>query len=269
MSRLTLAEWAAMLRDPVRDRRYRQTLLGPDIVRFLEWMELERKAERTRDQYERDLALGCLLYPDKPVAAWQPEDVQAVLVRVPPGSRKRVRAAWSSFLRWAYLTRRRGDNPIERVPRVPATQPGYIETFTPAEVEALLALPAVDGALFAHPLRRRPAPGRSEPTASARLQARAGPDRDPRRQGRQGSGGAGAAPARVTDRGARAPGGARRAGPSVVHEARQPAPLEHRPRPPDRVRVRLPLVRPLPRATRASPTCRATRPPARGSTTRT
>jgi hypothetical protein len=46
--------------DPLRDKRYRQTRLGRDVVDFLAWKELEGAASRTLDQYERDFSRGCL-----------------------------------------------------------------------------------------------------------------------------------------------------------------------------------------------------------------
>jgi hypothetical protein len=37
----------------------RATPLGPDVVDYLAWKRLSRAAERTLDQYERDLRLVC------------------------------------------------------------------------------------------------------------------------------------------------------------------------------------------------------------------
>jgi hypothetical protein len=53
---LTAAEWAQMMREPLRDRSYQLTRLGAAVTDFLAWKRLEGAAERTLDQYERDLA---------------------------------------------------------------------------------------------------------------------------------------------------------------------------------------------------------------------
>lgn len=56
--RFTFREWREMLR-AMRDKSYQQTPLGPDVVEYLAWKRLSRAAERTLDQYERDLRLVC------------------------------------------------------------------------------------------------------------------------------------------------------------------------------------------------------------------
>ena len=60
LQNLSLLEWALLM----RDNRYQQTALGPSVVEFLTYMKLGGKAERTLEQYEHDLARGCLLYPE-------------------------------------------------------------------------------------------------------------------------------------------------------------------------------------------------------------
>ena len=58
---MTLVELGAMLLEPVRDKRYRETCLGASVVDYLAWKENEAgAAERTVDQYERDLARMCV-----------------------------------------------------------------------------------------------------------------------------------------------------------------------------------------------------------------
>src|SRR6266567_1319390 len=59
---LTLADLETMLREPVRDKRYLDTRLGPSVKAYLSWKENEAGAsERTLDQYERDLARLCVM----------------------------------------------------------------------------------------------------------------------------------------------------------------------------------------------------------------
>ena len=58
---LTLAELETMLREPMRDKRYLDTRLGKSVRAYLSWKENEAgAAERTLDQYERDLAPLCV-----------------------------------------------------------------------------------------------------------------------------------------------------------------------------------------------------------------
>src|SRR5262245_3382607 len=48
--------------DPLLDKSYQLTKLGPAIVDWLAWCELGGMRPRTLDQYERDLARGALMY---------------------------------------------------------------------------------------------------------------------------------------------------------------------------------------------------------------
>jgi hypothetical protein len=47
--------------DPLLDKSYRETALGPDVLAWLDWLELGGAAARTLDQYERDLSVLCHL----------------------------------------------------------------------------------------------------------------------------------------------------------------------------------------------------------------
>ena len=51
--------------DPLRDKTYQSTRLGRDVADFLAWLELGGTSPRTLDQYERDLARGALMFPDR------------------------------------------------------------------------------------------------------------------------------------------------------------------------------------------------------------
>jgi integrase/recombinase XerD len=147
---LTAAEWARMMRAPLRDHSYQLTGLGPAVNDFLAWKRLDGAAERTLDQYERDLARACVLFPERTLETLTAEDVLQVVTCFPAGSRKRVRAALASFFRWAVLWGHVERNPMDRIPR-PKQPPGrYVDVFTDAEVAALLNLPDLcDRALMA------------------------------------------------------------------------------------------------------------------------
>jgi integrase/recombinase XerD len=147
---LTAAEWARMMRAPLRDKAYQLTGLGPAVTDFLAWKRLDGAAERTLDQYERDLARACILYPEKTLETLTSEDILHVVTVFPPRSQKRARAALASMFRWAILWNRVDRNPMDRIPRAPQPPGRYVEVFTEAEVAALTNLDELrDRALMA------------------------------------------------------------------------------------------------------------------------
>jgi site-specific recombinase XerD len=138
---LTASEWALMMRQPLRDRSYQLTRLGAAVTDFLAWKKLDGAAERTLDQYERDLARACALYPDRTLQTLTSEDILHVVTVFPPRSQKRARAALASMFRWAVLWGKVDRNPMDRIPTA-RQQPGrYVEVFTDAEAAALTSLP--------------------------------------------------------------------------------------------------------------------------------
>jgi integrase len=130
--------------DPVRDKRYRQALIARDVTDWLAWLELGGAAPRTLDQYERDLARLCLMYPDKQLAEVGDGDVAHCLRTFSPKQRRVRGAALQSFFRWAVRTRRLERNPMDLLPAIKRQPQPVIDVFTDAEVEALLSLPLVD-----------------------------------------------------------------------------------------------------------------------------
>lgn len=135
--RFTFLEWRELSRAMMRDKSYVATPLGSDVVEYLAWKRLDA-AERTLDQYERDLRLVCLAIPEG-VAGITHTHLQLVLEAVPEPSRKRVRAAWSDFFRWAVADGRRPDNPVARLPRLrKAAEPVY-DLWTQDELDLLIA----------------------------------------------------------------------------------------------------------------------------------
>lgn len=134
--------------DPLRDKSYRDTALGPEVVAWLAWLELGGAADRTLDQYERDLAVLCQLFASKTLAELTDLELGAALKRFPPASRRVRKAAFSSFFRWALKTRRITQNPVELLPDIKRRPQAYIDTFSEAELEDLATLPAIDAALM-------------------------------------------------------------------------------------------------------------------------
>jgi len=135
--------------DPLLDKSYRDTGLGPDVVAWLGFLELSDKSDRTLDQYERDMARLCLMYPSKGVSEITTDDLMQAARSWPKKSRRVRVEALKSFFRWAYLDRRIAENPTGRLPQIKATPKKVIDVFSTAEVDDLLALPQIDGVLMA------------------------------------------------------------------------------------------------------------------------
>jgi integrase/recombinase XerD len=135
---LTLSELETMLHEPVRDKRYLDTRLGPSVRAYLSWKENEAgAAERTLDQYERDLARLCIMLADHDVRAVTTDELRQVRDTFPKGSRKRVTAAYRDFWRWLYQEGRIDRDPMARVRYPKRGSVPVLDVFT-AEEEARL-----------------------------------------------------------------------------------------------------------------------------------
>jgi integrase/recombinase XerD len=132
----------------VRDKRYRDTALGRDVVDFLAWLELGGAAARTLDQYERDLSRGALMFPGKQITEWTDAELLHVARAFKPAERRVRVAAWRSFFRWARQTKRVRENPTETLPTIKRTPQRVIDTFSDEEIRVLCDLPIRDGALM-------------------------------------------------------------------------------------------------------------------------
>src|SRR5438445_3894513 len=104
--------------DPLLDKSYEATAIGRDIVDFLAWLETGGAAERTLDQYERDLSRGALMFPSTPITEWTDAELLHVARSFKPGGRRVRVAAYKSFFRWARGSRRIRENPTETLPRM-------------------------------------------------------------------------------------------------------------------------------------------------------
>lgn len=135
--------------DPLRDKSYQSTRLGRDVADFLAWLELGGASPRTLDQYERDLARGALMFPDKALTDLTDGDLFHIAKRFKPLERRVRMAAWRSFFKWAKRTRRTIFDPTEALPDMRAPRQKVIEVFSDAEVETLLMLDTADSACLA------------------------------------------------------------------------------------------------------------------------
>lgn len=134
--------------DPLRDSRHRTARAARECADWLAWLELEGKAPRTLDDYERTAAVLLRMFPHLAIADIGDGELSHVLRAFPPRSRRTRRAHLSSFLGWAYRTGRIPRNPLDLVPKPKRTPRAHVETFTDAEVALLTGLPAPDGPLF-------------------------------------------------------------------------------------------------------------------------
>lgn len=116
----TLDEALRILRDPTKDQSYLSTTrLGPVIREYLAWKRLSNAADRTLDQYERDLAVLAVKCSQLAVDEIAVENLMLVLDEIPAGSWKRYRAAWNGFFRWAIRHgHRQAINPLELLPEL-------------------------------------------------------------------------------------------------------------------------------------------------------
>lgn len=134
--------------DVLRDSRHRDAAAARECADWLSWLELEGKAPRTLDDYERTVAVLLRMFPTKTVHEFTDGDLTHVLRAFPAASRRVRRAALSSFFQWAKITRRITDNPLEMVPKQKQTGQRVTDVFSDAERTLLESLPSPDGQLF-------------------------------------------------------------------------------------------------------------------------
>jgi integrase len=135
--------------DPLRDKTYQSTRLGRSVVDFLAWKQLARRRPRTLDQYERDLARGCLMFPDKAIDEITDSDILHIAASFKEAGRRSRMQAWKSFYAWARKTRQlTGPDPCDMLPDFGQQSRKQWDLFEEAEIAALCSLPLRDGALM-------------------------------------------------------------------------------------------------------------------------
>lgn len=139
---------AVLVFDPTRDKSYAKTRLGRDVADFLAWLELGGAASRTLDQYERDLARGALMFPEKGIADLEDGDAIHIARRFKPGERRARVSAWRSFYKWGLRSRRVDRSPFDALPTIKRTPKRVYDVFSGPESAALCNLPVRDGALM-------------------------------------------------------------------------------------------------------------------------
>jgi integrase/recombinase XerC len=134
--------------DPTRDKSYQSTRLGRSVADFLAWKTIERRAERTLDQYERDLARGALMFPSKGIEEFGPSELLHIASKFSDRERRVRMAAWRSFFKWAIRMDLVDRNPCDKLPDQAREPQKLIDVFSEPEIERLCGLPVVDGALM-------------------------------------------------------------------------------------------------------------------------
>lgn len=135
--------------NPLRDKSYRSTRLGRDIVDFLAWCAIGGMSPKTLLNYEPDLSRGAMMFPDKAIDELTGGDLMHIAMQFPPKSRRVRMSTWRSFYKWARRTRRVTVDPTDELPEIKRNPQPVINTFTDPEIEALLGLPVIDAAPLA------------------------------------------------------------------------------------------------------------------------
>lgn len=118
----TPSEWACIVRDPTKDKRYLEMGLGPAIADYLTWKRNEDGAAATTlDTYERFLAQLAVERPEKHVGSLTIDDLRAVRDLRPVKSRHGATAAYKDFCKWLYEESRTETNTAGRL-RYPKTE---------------------------------------------------------------------------------------------------------------------------------------------------
>lgn len=138
---LTGAQWAAMIADPLRDHSYQLTGLGPSVADYLARRHVAGLADRTLDQYERDLARLCLIYPARAPVDIATRDLEHAIATFPPGSRPRARACYRAYFDSLYADGAIPSDPSRRLPTYTLARQRIVDVFTAAEQDALKHLP--------------------------------------------------------------------------------------------------------------------------------
>ncbi len=138
----TLAQARAILADPVRDNRYLDTALGPDIEAHLRWFRLSHGSPKTREARLHILArLAVNLPPGVGIADIAYEHIELYFDEIPEGSWRSHRSHINQFLEWGINTeppRRPAKNPMRRLPKLRPVGKRVYNVFDDRERELIL-----------------------------------------------------------------------------------------------------------------------------------
>jgi integrase len=145
MSVLGAVEFDAL----IRDARHRDARAASDLARWLEFLKVDGKSDRTLYGYDRELAALLRAVPDKAIHEITAADINAVLARKPEQSRYITRSIFNSFFNWAVDDERLDRNPmIGKVPKMRPPRRRPRDIFSEEEVALLCKLPSPHGNLY-------------------------------------------------------------------------------------------------------------------------
>ncbi|HET6916839.1 MAG TPA: tyrosine-type recombinase/integrase [Acidimicrobiales bacterium] len=143
---LTLAEAARMMREAVKDKSYRSTLLGLEVAHFMRWFRNEygATAETLRD-YESILSKLAVDHADLELADFEPpigttrlrEFIDRRWGDSAPRTRKKVRAVLMSFFKWAQAEFKLHGNPVIAI-RTPRLRDVERDLFSAEEIAIII-----------------------------------------------------------------------------------------------------------------------------------
>lgn len=134
--------------DPLKDSRHREAVAARDLSDWLKFLEVEGKAARTLDTYERTAAVLLRAFPDTAFKDFTDGDLLHVITQFPARSRHINKAALNSWFKWGYQQRKIDGNPVDRLPRIKYRPNRSYDLFSEAEADALCALPSPNGHLL-------------------------------------------------------------------------------------------------------------------------
>lgn len=134
--------------DPLKDSRHRNAVAAREQADWLRYLELGNKAARTLDSYERYTAALLRAFPNTAFDEFTDGDLAHVLAQYPAKSRHIAKAALNNWFKWGYKSRRIPGNPVDLLPEMKYKPDRAYDLYTPAEADALCALPSPDGHLL-------------------------------------------------------------------------------------------------------------------------
>jgi len=134
--------------DPLQDVRHLRARSARELADWKAWLEVEEKAPRTLDAYERTIAALLVMFPRHEIGDFTDGDLLHFLTTFPKKSRRIRKAHIASFFSWARKTRRIASNPVELLPTIKRHPQPVIDIFTPTEQAALEGLASPDGNLM-------------------------------------------------------------------------------------------------------------------------
>lgn len=133
--------------DPLRDVRHSSARAARDLADWLAALDLEGKADRTRYHYALTALDLAEAHPDVALAEFTDGDISHLLRSYPPKGRATRAAHLASLFKWAKLTRRIPENPMDYVPRPQSQKARLPDVFSDAE-RAGLCSDTEDGRLM-------------------------------------------------------------------------------------------------------------------------